>query len=54
MSPEPIDVTRLALRALRMLDRGRRALDEQWRHWTAPDKPDAEPPSDRRQPPEIW
>ena len=42
MNPEPIDVTRVALRALRILDDGRRALDDQWRRWTQPDKPSGE------------
>lgn len=54
MNREPIDVTRVTLRALRLLDDGRRALDEQWRRWTTPDKPEAGPPSDRRQPPGVW
>jgi len=54
VNPEPIDVTKVALRALRILDDGRRALDEQWRRWTQPDKPSAKPPADRRQPPDIW
>ena len=53
MTPEPIDATRLALRALRLLDDGRRAVEKQWQEWTAPQKA-AEPPPDRRQPPEIW
>ncbi|MFT4109777.1 hypothetical protein [Propionicimonas sp.] len=53
MGPEPIDATRLALRALRALDDGRRAVAEQWQRWTAP-RPADEPPADRRQPPEIW
>jgi hypothetical protein len=54
MNPEPIDATRLALRALRLLDDGRRAVEKQWQEWTTPEKEKAEPPADRRQPPEIW
>lgn len=54
MSPEPIDLTRVALRTLRLLDDGRRALDDQWRRWTAPAAPSKKPPADRRQPPDIW
>ncbi len=54
MSPEPIDLTKVAFRALRMLDDGRRALDDQWRRWTTPEAPSAKPPADRRQPPDIW
>src|SRR5512140_2330990 len=54
MTPEPIDATRLTLRALRLLDDGRRAVEKQWQEWTAPEKKAAEPPADRRQPPEIW
>ena len=53
MKQEPIDATRVALRALRALDDGRRAVEKQWREWTTPRKAD-EPPADRRQPPEIW
>nr|WP_300143488.1 hypothetical protein [Propionicimonas sp.] len=54
MNPEPIDLTRMALRALRMLEQGRRAVDDQWRRWTAPGKPADAPPADRREPPDIW
>jgi len=54
MTQEPIDATRLALRALRLLDDGRRAVEKQWQEWMAPEKKLAEPPADRRQPPEIW
>ena len=54
MKQEPIDATRVALRALRALDDGRRAGEKQWREWTAPETKPAEPPADRRQPPEIW
>lgn len=54
MSPEPIDATRVALRALRLLDDGRRAIDAQWRRWTKPDEGPAAPPDDRRRPPDIW
>lgn len=54
MKPEPIDLTRMALRALRVLEEGRRAVDDRWRRWTTPNKPVEEPPSDRRQPPDIW
>lgn len=54
MTPEPIDATWLALRALRLLDDGRRAVEKQWKDWTQPEKKPAEPPSDRRQPPDIW
>ena len=53
MNQEPIDTTRVALRALRLLDDARRAAEKQWREWTAPPKGE-EPPADRRQPPEIW
>ena len=54
MAAEPIDLTRVALRALRLLEHGRRAVDDQWRRWVTPKQPDAAPPSDRRQPPEVW
>lgn len=54
MTPEPIDATRLALRALRLLDDGRRAVEKQWQAWTAPEKKTEQPPADRRQPPEVW
>lgn len=53
MTQEPINVTRLALRALRLLDDGRRAVEKQWQQWTAPPKKE-EPPADRRQPPDLW
>ncbi|MBI5027531.1 MAG: hypothetical protein HZB48_01640 [Actinobacteria bacterium] len=55
MASEPIDFTRIALRTLRALDDGRRTVEKQWREWTSPARPDdAQPPSDRRQPPDIW
>lgn len=54
MSPEPIDLTRAALRALRLLEDGRRAVTDQWRRWVTPGRPADAPPSDRRQPPEVW
>lgn len=55
MASEPIDFTRIALRTLRAFDDGRRAVEKQWREWTSPARPDdAQPPSDRRQPPDIW
>ena len=54
MSPEPIDLTRVALRALRLLEDGRRAVSDQWRRWVTPDKPPAGPSADRREPPEVW
>ena len=41
-------------RALRLLDDGRRALDDQWRRWTTPQAPEAKPPADRREPPDLW
>ena len=53
MNPEPIDATRLALRALRLLDDGRRAVEKQGQEWTAPQKK-PEPPADRREPPKLW
>jgi len=54
MTPEPIDATRLVLRALRLLDDGRRVVEAQWQQWTAPEKKAAKPPADPRQPPDIW
>lgn len=54
MQPEPIDLTRAALRALRLLEEGRRAVSDQWRRWAPPRRPSAEPPADRRQPPQLW
>ena len=55
MNPEPIDAGRLALRALRLLDAGRRAVEKTWRDVTGTGKPKAaEPPADRRQPPDVW
>ncbi len=55
MNPEPIDAGRLALRALRLLDDGRRAAEKTWRGWTSAGKPkDAGPPAYRREPPDVW
>lgn len=54
MAQEPINATRLALRALRFLDDGRRAVEKQWQDWTTPAKKKDAPPADRRQPPEVW
>jgi hypothetical protein len=53
MAPEPIDLTRIALRTLRALDDGRRAVEKQWREWTS-GRPADQPPADRRQPPDLW
>ena len=54
MNPEPINATRLLLQALRALDDGRRTVETQWRRWTTPEQAKAEPPADRRQPPDVW
>ena len=54
MSPEPVDATRWGLRALRLLDEGRRALENQWRGLTTRERPAEPDPWDRRKPPKLW
>ncbi|MCA0297018.1 MAG: hypothetical protein LCH96_17235 [Actinobacteria bacterium] len=54
MNPEPIDVGRLAFRALRALDDGRRAVEKQWQEWTKPRPEQGKPPADPREPPSVW
>jgi len=52
MTQGPIDVTKLLLRAARLVDDGRRAAEDAVKRFTASDK-DA-PTGDRRRPPQIW
>lgn len=54
MSEPQIDATKIVLRTLRWLDDTRRAATQQWERWTKPEARPAEPPDDRRQPPDIW
>ena len=52
---EQINATRIVLRTLRWLEDSRRAAGEQWERLTGGDADKrAEPPSDRRQPPDLW
>jgi len=51
---EQIDAARIVLRTLRWLDDGRRKLDESWRSFTGRDEKPGAPPTDRREPPEVW
>lgn len=52
---EQINATRIVLRTLRWLDDGRRAVADQWdKLFGRSANQPAEPPSDRRQPPDLW
>jgi len=54
MAAEPIDATKVVLRALRLLDDGRRSAQEQWQRLTQSDRDRTTAPSDRHRPPQIW
>ena len=55
MSQPQIDATRMVLRTLRWLDDARRAAATQWQEWTGSNRPEhPRPPSDRREPPDLW
>jgi hypothetical protein len=53
MSLPPIDATKIVLRALRLLDDGRRAAETGWQRLTGSANRDGAP-ADRRRPPQIW
>lgn len=55
MKAEPIDAVKLAMRALRAMDDGQRAVRDAWTRLTGQAVTDPHRPSnDRRQPPEVW
>ncbi len=53
MNQPPIDAAKIVLRALRLLDDGRRAAENGWQRLTTSVKDDCAP-TDRRRPPQIW
>ncbi len=55
MKPDPIDATKIAIRALRLLGDGEHAVRDAWQRLTRPAPADPyRSPADRRQPPEVW
>lgn len=55
MKAEPIDAAKLAVRALRAMDDGQRAMKDAWARLTGQGEADPHRPSnDPRRPPEVW